>query len=651
MLCRRLLPIISFVTILSTVSSGLAQQSSPTETISFNRDVRPILSDHCFQCHGPDENSRATELRLDTRDSAMSDLGSYRAVVPENVKQSELIIRINHEDPDLLMPPSDAGKQLTEREKQTLAAWIKQGAEWPEFWAYRPPKKHPVVAADGDWGNGWIDSLVLKTLHSKHLAPSPRADSITTIRRLHFDLIGLPPTVEQTQRFLQDDSPQAYEKVVDELLASPHFGERMAMYWLDLVRYADTVGYHGDQDHNISPYRSWVINAFNDNLPFDQFTREQLAGDLFPSPTPAQRIATGYNRLLQTTHEGGLQPDEYRAIYAADRVRNVSAVWMGATLGCAQCHDHKYDPYTAKDFYAMSAFFADIDDEQHFKVGTNSLPTRRPPELLVISDENQKHLDELDLEIKLAEKERKSVDTKNKTIDGDALLEGTKEHDRLKSRIASLKAERKKIESLGDWTMITQALPEPRVARVLPRGNWLDESGQVVEPAVPEFMGSIEAKGRATRMDLANWLTDTQRTSGQLTARVMANRIWFLLMGSGVSPSLDDFGGQGAPPANPELLDNLAWAFIDNGWDIKQLVKEIVTSETYRQSSLETSSLRETDPYNQLFGRQDRYRLSAELIRDNALAISGLLNLQEVGGRSVKPFQPAGYYQHLNFPP
>ncbi|MCP4816527.1 MAG: DUF1549 domain-containing protein, partial [Planctomycetaceae bacterium] len=222
--------------------------------------------------------------------------------------------------------------------------WIQQGAAWPEFWAYQPVQKHPIPKPAMQWGNGWIDSLVLQRLTTSQLKPSPRADRTTLIRRLYFDLIGLPPTLQQTRAFLQDESDDAYQKVVEQLLSSPHFGERMAMYWLDLVRFADTVGYHGDQDHNIAPYRSWVIEAFNKNMRFDQFTREQLAGDLLPQPTLQQRIATGYNRLLQTTHEGGLQPKEYRAIYAADRVRNVSAVWMGGTLGCAQCHDHKYDP-------------------------------------------------------------------------------------------------------------------------------------------------------------------------------------------------------------------------------------------------------------------------------------------------------------------
>ncbi|MDG2185144.1 MAG: PSD1 and planctomycete cytochrome C domain-containing protein [Mariniblastus sp.] len=646
----KLLPVFSCLMLLAMMSSSPAQPDNPTERISFNRDIRPILSDNCFQCHGPDEHSRVTELRLDSRSSTMGDLGGYQAVVPGNIQQSELIDRINSHDSDEKMPPADSGKRLSTEEIQTLTTWIQQGAAWPEFWAYQPFQKHPIPKPAMQWGNGWIDSLVLQRLTVSQLKPSPRADRTTLIRRLYFDLTGLPPTLQQTRVFLQDESDDAYQKVVEQLLSSPHFGERMAMYWLDLVRFADTVGYHGDQDHNIAPYRSWVIEAFNKNMRFDQFTREQLAGDLLPQPTLQQRIATGYNRLLQTTHEGGLQPKEYRAIYAADRVRNVSAVWMGGTLGCAQCHDHKYDPYTSKDFYSMAAFFADIDDEQHFKVGTNALPTKRPPELLVIGAEDRQKLDELSEQIALAEKRRKPLDKKVKTLEGEDLEAAKQQLAKITARIQKLKTDKKQTESLGQWTMVTQGLPTPRVSRILPRGNWLDETGPVVLPAVPEFMESINVERRATRLDLANWLTNSEQVSGKLTARVLANRIWFLLMGSGVSSSLDDFGGQGKPPSNPELLDNLAWELIENGWDLKQLIREIVTSETYRQSSIETDLLREKDPYNQLFGRQDRYRLSAEMVRDSALSVSGLLNLQAVGGKSIKPFQPEGYYQHLNFP-
>ncbi len=386
------------------------------------------------------------------------------------------------------------------------------------------------------------------------------------------------------------------------------------MYWLDLVRFADTVGYHGDQDHNVSPYRDYVIDAFNDNKPFDEFTIEQLAGDLLPNASVEQQIATCYNRLLQTSHEGGVQPKEYQAIYAADRVRNVSVVWMGATVGCAQCHDHKFDPYTSKDFYAMAAFFADVDDEQHFKVGTNDLPTKRPPEIDVLSRWRREQLTQL----------------QNQTDDND-------------DAVARLKSETQR-------AMVTVALKQPRVVRLLPRGNWLDESGPIVPPAIPEFMGSISTTDESApnRLDLARWLTDT-KGSGLLTARVFVNRLWYLFFGRGLSESLDDFGGQGNAPVHPELLDRLAWEFVESGWDVKHVVRLMVQSRTYQQASLETQQLRELDPYNRLYARQSRYRLDAEIVRDNALSVSGLL-IRNVGGPSVKPYQPPGYYRHLNFP-
>jgi hypothetical protein len=418
----------------------------------------------------------------------------------------------------------------------------------------------------------------------------------------------------------------ALENEVDRLLASPHYGERMAMYWLDLVRYADTVGYHGDQDQSISPYRDYVIDAFNDNLPFDQFTREQLAGDLLPNPTIDQKIATGYNRLLQTSHEGGVQAKEYLAIYFADRVRNVSNVWMGATVGCAQCHDHKYDPYTAKDFYSLGAFFADIDEAQHFKVGSNSLPTKRPPELEVHTKRERKRIAALE-KLLLAGKFASPEDKK-----------------KVQTALAALQKAKRK-------TMITVAT-EPRTIRILPRGNWLDDSGIIVTPAFPEFLTKDHpstAGTRPTRLDLANWFTDPVGGTGGLTARVMANRFWYLLFGTGIAKRLDDFGGQGEAPVHPELLDNLAVEFYESGWDVKHIMKLLVTSRAYRQSSLEPPALRERDPYNRLLARQSRYRLPAETIRDNALSISGLLR-SDYGGASAKPYQPAGYYRHLNFP-
>ncbi len=610
------------------VSCGLSPAEQPT--LSFNRDVRPILSDKCFFCHGPEEEHRGAGLRLDEAESAYA-----VAIEPGDPEASELIARITSDDEDLLMPPPDSGKSLTPRERDMLRAWIEQGAAYEAYWAYRSPQSTavppPTELPQGvSPAAGPIDRYVRAGLTNEPLPPTPRASKRDQLRRLYLDLTGLPPSYEAVEAFVNDNSPLAYRRRVDELLASPAFGERFAEYWLDLVRFADTVGYHGDQTHSIAPYRDYVIDSINDNKPLDQFSREQLAGDLLPDPTIEQQIASGYNRLLQTTHEGGLQPKEYRTIYAADRVRNVSAVWMAATVGCAQCHDHKYDPYTAKDFYSLAAFFADVDDENHFSSGGNSLPTRREPEIEVLGRSDRLRLQQID---------RLLADPKLQS-DQDA--------------VAGLRQEREAIESRRQRTMITKAT-EPRVVRFLPRGNWLDESGEIMQPAVPEFLGDIRqfaglSEGRRpTRLDLANWLFDTDRGVGGLTARVFANRLWYLYTGRGISPSVDDFGGQGSPPTHPELLDHLANVLIRSDWDLKATIRQIVNSETYRQRVRVDSQQRTIDPYNALFATQSGHRLPAETVRDSVLEIAGLLEHQ-VGGRSVRPYQPAGYYRHLNFP-
>ncbi|MEN8872416.1 MAG: PSD1 and planctomycete cytochrome C domain-containing protein [Akkermansiaceae bacterium] len=647
-------------------------------SVDFNRDIRPILSDKCFHCHGPDEETREAELRLDTYKGA-TEGGEFEVPIePGKPAESEVIARILNEDPDEIMPPPETHKKVTAKELELLRQWIKEGAEYDDPWTYKNPVKQPDPEVQTkDWPINFVDRFILSRLEKEAIPPSPDADPVTLLRRLQFDLIGLPPTPSDLDRFLNSfkSNPQAaIETEVDRLLASPHFGERLAIYWLDLVRYADTVGYHGDQDHNISPYRDYVIRAFNENMPFDRFTREQLAGDLLEKPTKQQLVATGYNRLLQTTHEGGLQKAEYRAIYQADRVRNVSAVWMGATVGCAQCHDHKYDPYTAKDFHTLGAFFADIDDEQHFTSGTNALPTRRPPEIPVMTSAQQAELDLLNKTLNelsngqrneiarlikesadQASRAKKARDPKEKKKWSDGLQ-------RTKDALAELispkglslwkntEARRLKVESSGRLTMITQSLQTPRVSRIFPRGNWLDESGEIVQPAVPHFLPQITKEGRQTRLNLANWLTDSKNGTGGLTARVMSNRLFYLFFGTGISRSLGDFGGQGQPPSNPELLDRLAIEFYESNWDIKKMVKILVTSRAYCQSSLVPSNLRERDPYNELFARQARFRLPAEMIRDNALALAGLL-VTDLGGSSVKPYQPSGYYRHLNFPP
>lgn len=596
------------------------------DEIDFNADIRPILSDRCFACHGPDAEHRKGDLRLDVESAA-----KVAAIVPESSADSELVTRITSDDADIKMPPPDSGKKLSSKEIDLLKKWIDQGATWSRHWAYVEPKPSDLPTVQNSaWPANFIDHYILAKLEKAGVAPSPTADRITLIRRLSFDLTGLPPTPAQVDRFVNDADPTAYEELVDRLLASPAFGERMAVYWLDLVRFADTVGYHGDQDHSISPYRDWVINAFNDDMPLPAFAARQLAGDLLPNATTEDRIASGYNRLLQTSHEGGVQPKEYLAIYAADRVRNVSGVWMGGTLGCAQCHDHKYDPYTAKDFYSMAAIFADLDEAQHFKVGGNSLPTNRPPEIIAYDRPTAQRIEAIDQRLQFLGSSRKT----------------NSETDPI---VKQLENEKKQLAATGRKSMVSMATT-PREIRLLPRGDWLDDSGEVMHPAAPAFLGEISATGeRTTRLDFARWLTNRESGVGGLTSRVFANRLWYLLMGSGFSRVLDDFGGQGEPPSHPQLLDALAIHFMNNNWDIKQTLRTIALSNTYRQSSAATAEMLRRDPYNRLFARQSRHRLPAEMVRDNALAISELL-VQRIGGASVKPYQPAGYYRHLNFP-
>jgi Protein of unknown function (DUF1553)/Protein of unknown function (DUF1549)/Planctomycete cytochrome C len=595
------------------------------EPIEFNRDVRPILSDKCFACHGPDEKHRTAKLRLDVEKDAKADRDGTHAIVPGKPAESELVRRITAEDVSERMPPKKTNKPLTASEIDTLRRWIAEGAKWSAQWAYVAPMKHPVPEVkDTAWPTNWVDRFLLARLEREKLAPSRDVELVTLVRRLYFDLTGLPPTPADVETFVADKD---VAKLVEKLLASEHFGERMAAYWLDLVRYADTVGYHGDQMHNATPFRDYVIDAFNLNLPFDRFTREQLAGDLLPGSTVDQKIATCYNRLLQTSHEGGVQPNEYLAIYAADRVRNLSAVWMGATIGCAQCHNHKFDPYTARDFYSLAAFFADVDEEKHLRGGgTDTLLTKRPPEVPVQS-----------------RRERERIEVLNKQI---AELE--KEGDAAKDKRATLVKQRDALQKATRLVMVTQSVT-PRTMRILPRGNWLDETGEVVQPAIPAFLGKVASDKRATRLDLANWLTDAKAGAGGLTARVFVNRLWYLFFGVGLSKSLEDFGAQGESPVHPELLDNLAVEFVESGWNVKHMVKLIVTSRAYRQASIESPALRERDPENRLYARQSRSRLPAEMVRDNALAVSGLL-VHEVGGDSARPYQPAGFYRHLNFP-
>jgi mono/diheme cytochrome c family protein len=604
--------------------------ATPADAPTFNRDIRPILSNKCFACHGPDAGTREADLRLDTEEGAHE-----WAVMAGDADASEVFARMISDYPDMRMPPADSKKKpLTKKQIDLVRRWIDAGAKYEPHWAYIPPTRcEPPEVKHARWPRNDVDRLILARIEKAGLAPAPEADRVTLVRRVYFDLTGLPPTPEQVDAFVADKRPDAFEQLVDQLLASETYGERMASWWFDLVRFANTVGYHGDQVHRITPYRDYVIKSFNDNLPFDQFTIEQLAGDLLPNPTMWQRVASGYNRLLQTTHEGGAQDGEYRAKYLADRVRNLTETWLAMSGGCAECHDHKFDPITSRDFYSLGAFFADVDRYGSF-VGAadNQSPTQRPPEMLAWTLPVYKKISVLDARIAKLEAE----------LVGGLQIDWVKQRDELHK----LKQQRLKFEDRFEPTMITQAV-EPRVTRILPRGNWMDESGEVVQPHVPHFLEQIETDGRrANRLDLARWLVSRDQP---LSARVVANRLWHRFYGVGISKSLLDLGSQGELPGNQDLLDWLAVEFMESGWDVKHLVRLMVTSSAYRQSSLSSEEGLKKDPENRLFARQSRFRMDAEQIRDNALAVSGLLVMQTGGGIS-RPYQPAGYYSALNFP-
>jgi hypothetical protein len=642
-----------------------AQEQRGKMELDFQRDIRPILADKCYACHGPDDGHREADLRLDQAASAYEDRGSGAAIVPGDPQQSLLIRRITSEDEAERMPPANFGKELAPRDIDLLRRWVAEGGEYAGHWSFQPRLRAPLPeVSHRDWVRGPIDQWLLAGWEAADLHPSPEADRITLLRRVYFDLTGLPPTPAAAAQFLSDDRPNAYEQVVDRLLASPQFGERLAMYWLDLVRYADTVGYHGDQEHHISPYRDYVIESFNRNLSFDQFAREQLAGDLLAGSSDRQKIATGYNRVLQTSHEGGVQVREYLAKYSADRVRNFGEVWLGLTLGCAECHHHKFDPISQANFYELAAFFADIDDYESFRA-TDTNPTRRAPEMIVWSPEEleqrERWLARLrQLERRLAGHDAPSSDAPaspgqaaatpstelGQAVEPQASPDSPEQDAAWKRELEELREKLSRLESEARRTLITVSI-EPRDIRVLARGDWLDDSGPVVQPATPAVLPGLDVGGRrATRLDLADWLS---RPDHPLTSRVLANRLWYLFFGHGISRSLDDLGSQGEAPTYPELLDELAERLVAGQWDVKKLVREIVTSSAYRQSSLVSDELRERDPENLLFARQSRFRLPAEMIRDQALQAAGLL-VHRLGGPSARPYQPEGYYAPLNFP-
>ena len=843
----------------------LAFPAMAEEKISYNRDIRPILSDKCFHCHGPDQKTRKGKFRLDVREDAVV----KGAIVPGKPKESELINRIFTANADDLMPPADEHKTLTVTQKELLRRWIATGAKYEKHWAYVPPVKAVTPP-----GKNPIDALVRQRLHTVGLKPAPPADRRTLARRLYFDLIGLPPKPEEVEAFVHDQSPEAVSRLIEKLIASPQFGERMAIGWLDVVRFADTIGYHTDTGRDVWPYRDYVIKAFNENKRFDVFTREQLAGDLLPNSTQEQKVGSAYNRLLLSTEEGGAQSKDYEARMLTDRVRDVSAVWLGQTVGCAQCHDHKFDPIKQRDFYALGAFFADIEEpiiggrgpgmlvpdaqqagelkrleqdlarvqkefdgarpewqtaylewqkvetktakaehrwtklkpvtavsqggselkiekdksvlaqgkkaeqdtyalsftnalnnliglriealpqaslpakgpgradngnfvltevvakirrldqttnllaftsaradfEQSQNVATNSSATWSAASVIggpgdtrgwaILPQVNQAHQlvlgfsapvtlavgETLSLELKQNHPGhalghfRIGVTTNAEALQGtlrspapkefaDILLLPVEQRDQkqketlfahfksiapetaeARNQIANARKAKDAYEAMLPRCLVSATNKQPRTVRVLPRGNFLVETGEIVQPALPVYLAgsSTNADGhRLNRLDLANWLVTRENP---LTARVVMNRLWKQFFGFGLSKVVDDLGAQGELPPDQALLDWLACEFMDSGWDMKHMIRLLVNSETYQQSSLASKKLRSRDPLNRELAVQSRWRLDAELVRDDALAVSGLL-VEKVGGPSVKPYQPDGYWENLNFPP
>ena len=825
--------------ILRTSLPLLLAVSAAAAPLRYNRDVRPVLSDNCFHCHGPDAKHREAGLRLDIREDALKPAKSEKfAIVPGQPEASELIARIFHTDPDELMPPAEAHKVLTTKQKEMLRQWIAEGANYEAHWAYTPivrPAVPKITNPKSQIANP-IDAFIQAPLLERGVAPSPEAHPATLRRRLSLDLTGLPPSPSDT---------------VDRLLSAPQYGERMAQHWLDVVRYADTVGYHGDQNHNAWAYRDYVIAAFNDNKPFDVFTREQLAGDLLPNPTDAQWTATCFNRLTMMTREGGAQPGEYLAKYTMDRVRTVGMAWLGATVGCAECHDHKFDPWSQRDVYSLGAYFADVKQwgvyndyaytpNPDLKGWSNDHPF--PPERVVASAALKERikllngaanalLDSAGREILADAAKRSAIEQWQKETAEFLKVNPTGWHTpvlevteaKLKDQTASvstdgwitfaegpartteitlpaarvsairielrpdkpgggsiarkghsvtLKPQFQRVDAAGKaqplaihfadadhkrvryangfevpgiqngWTsedgiahlpqtgvwllqtpaqpaagdtlrvtlpdnlavvlrvsvspvvsriefdqsdpsdqsdlrtylrstpghaitkavreldaqvracgggrtpvMVTERAAQPLPIRVLPRGNWQDQSGALCSPETPGFLPK-SAQPEPTRLGLANWLTSR---ANPLTARVVMNRLWRQFFGTGLSAQTDDLGAQGEAPSHPELLDWLAAEFMESGWDFRHMVKLIVSSHTYRQSSQPRAETREADPQNRWLAYQNPRRLEAEAVRDNALAIAGLLDLT-AGGPPVQPYQPADYYDGLQFP-
>ncbi|MBL9162750.1 MAG: PSD1 domain-containing protein [Planctomycetaceae bacterium] len=632
-----------------------AAEKARADEVRFNRDVRPILSENCFACHGFDASAREAGLRLDTRAGSTSAQAGAAAVVAGDSGKSQLIARIMSSDDDQVMPPPHSNKRLTADEKETLRQWIDQGAEYEAHWSLALPRR-PVLPPIS-WTDHPIDRFIQARLDQEKLAPSPLADAATLIRRTSLDLTGLPPTLAEVDSFLEAsaiDAEAAYHDLVDRLLRSPHYGERWGRWWLDQARYADSNGYSIDAPRQIWKYRDWVIEALNADMPFNQFTIEQLAGDLLPGAAESQKVATGFHRNTQINEEGGIDKEQFRIDGIFDRVATTGTVWLGLTVGCAQCHDHKFDPIEQREFYGLFAFFNSQDEPAMKVFGPGVDVDRLTAEFA--EAERQAHAYVASRASELATWESGLTPEMKSGLSPEiemilALPPERRSGEQTRTLFAAGFGEDPSFRRLHDrlWeldealnrpvtTLVMAELPQPRKTTVLINGDFT-RPGEEVAPGTPAALHPFAPpSGRPTRLDLARWIVSPQNP---LTARVIVNRIWQQYFGRGIVETENDFGLQGAAPSHPELLDWLAVEFMERQWSLKEMHRLIVTSHTYRQRSADRPELRDADPRNYLLGRQQRIRLDAEIIRDVGLAASGLLS-PKLGGPPVYPPIPAG---------
>ncbi len=600
------LRLVTAFTLLALTSAAARAQTGP---VDFNRDVRPILSNNCFACHGPDEKVRKGKFRLDTREGALE-----VAVVPGKPEASSLIKRLTTKDAEEAMPPAKFGKKLTPREIELLTQWVKEGANYAQHWAYVKPVR-PAVPEVKDQKyviRNSVDAFLTARLIKEKLAQQPEADKYSLARRVALDLTGLPPTADEVAAFVKDESPKAYEKFVDQLLAKPAFGEHFARLWLDLARYADSAGYADDPPRTIWKYRDYVINSFNANKPFDKFTIEQIAGDLLEKPTLEQQIATAFHRNTMTNSEGGTNDEEFRNVAIVDRVNTTYMVWMGTSMACAQCHTHKYDPITQKEYFGSFAFL------------NNTADADRPdesPTLPFWADDVLAKKKGIEAEIAGIEEKLKGKKPEEMKPERDKLAA-------LKKEDAALKP----TTSVPIMKELTGA--QRRKTRLQFRGNFMDLGDEVTE-GVPASFPPLPKDAPKNRLEFAKWLVSSENP---LTSRVIANRFWEQMFGTGIVRTSEEFGTQGEQPSHPELLDWLA-VDLQSDWNVKRFLKQLVMSAAYRQSAKVTPELFERDPENRLLARGPRVRLSAEMIRDQALTVAGLLSPKMLGP-SVKPPQP-----------